>query len=65
MYNIVKPYLRVATNPIDPVNKDVYVYSYIAESGGKDFILSFYSEVANQIIKNARPMLKRRPKRTI
>ncbi len=51
MYNIVKPYLRVATNPIDPVNKDVYVYSYIAESGGKDFILSFYSEVANQIIK--------------
>ena len=61
MYNIVKPYLRVATNPIDPVNKDVYVYSYIAESGGKDFILSFYSEVANQIIKNARPMLKKTP----
>ncbi|MFA5990779.1 MAG: hypothetical protein WC794_00840 [Candidatus Doudnabacteria bacterium] len=51
MYNMVKPYLRVATNPVDPVNKDVFVYSYTAESGGKDFILSFYSEVANQIIK--------------
>ncbi len=51
MYNTVKPYLRVATNPTDPVNKDIYVYSYISESGGKDFTLSFYSEVANQIIK--------------
>lgn len=51
MYNMVKPYLKVATNPIDPVNKDVFVYSYTAESGGKDFTLSFYSEVANIVIK--------------
>jgi len=51
MYNMVKPYLKVATNPIDPVNKDIYIYSYLAESGGKDFTLSFYSEVAGQLIK--------------
>lgn len=51
MYNMVKPYLRVATNPTDPINKDIYIYTYISESGGKDFTLSFYSEVANQLIK--------------
>ncbi len=51
MFNMVKPYLKVATNPVDPINKDVYVYHYSAEPGGKDFVLSFYSEVANQLIK--------------
>ncbi len=54
MFSQVKPYLRVATNPVDPINKDPYVYSYAANASGTDFSLSFYSEVAGQIIvKNA------------
>jgi hypothetical protein len=51
MYSDVKLYLKVATNPLDPVNKDPYVYSYTSDTNGTDFTLSFYSEVAGQIIK--------------
>src|SRR6185369_2849855 len=51
MFANVKVYLKVATNPIDPVNKDPFVYAYVANSQGSDFTLSFFSEVAGQIIK--------------
>lgn len=51
MYALIKPYLKVATNPTDPINKDPYVYIYTSDKQGVDFTLSFYSEVANQVIK--------------
>jgi len=59
MYSAVKLYLKVATNPIDPVNKPPYVYSYASNASSSDFSLSFYSEVAGQpISKNAADALK-------
>ena len=51
MFVLVKPYLKVATNPLDPVNKDPYLYTYTPKANGTDFTLSFYSEAAGQIIK--------------
>lgn len=51
MYLAVKIYLRVATNPIDPVNKPPLVYSYGSNQDGSDFLLTFYSETAGQLIK--------------
>jgi len=51
MFSTIKPYLKVATNPLDPINKSPFLYGYIANSDGSDFTLSFYSEVAGQIIK--------------
>jgi hypothetical protein len=54
MFAAVKPYLKVATNPTDPLNQSPYVYSYASNASGSDFSLSFYSEVAGQpITKNA------------
>lgn len=47
----IKPYLKVATNFNDPVNSGVYVYSYVSNAGGTDFVLSFYSETQIQLIK--------------
>jgi len=59
MYSDVKLYLKVATNPIDPINKPPYVYSYSSNASSSDFSLSFYSEVAGQpISKNAADALK-------
>ncbi|MDE2312059.1 MAG: hypothetical protein KGJ93_03175 [Patescibacteria group bacterium] len=51
MFTKIKPYLRVATNPNDPINKSPYVYGYSLNQDGSDFTLSFFSEVAGQIIK--------------
>lgn len=51
MFNAIKPYLKVATRPDDPINKDPYVYTYQLNADGSDYTLSFYSEVAAQIIK--------------
>ncbi len=51
MHTAVKPYLKIATNPLDPINKDQYVYSYALNPKGTDFTLSFYSESAGQLIK--------------
>ncbi len=51
MFAEIKAYLKVATNPNDPVNKEPFVYLYASEFAGKDFTLSFYSEVAGQVIK--------------
>lgn len=59
MYSEVKLYLRVATNPIDPINQAPYVYSYSSNVSSSDFSLSFYSEVAGQpISKNATAAIK-------
>jgi len=59
MYSDVKLYLKVATNPVDPINKPPYVYSYSSNPTGTDFSLSFYSEVAGQpISKNAANAVK-------
>jgi hypothetical protein len=45
------PYNNVATNPVDPINKDPYVYKYDTVSDGKDFVLSYTSETQKQVIK--------------
>lgn len=59
MYSNVRLYLKVATNPIDPINKAPYVYSYSANASGLDFSLSFFSEVAKQVInKNSASAIK-------
>lgn len=51
VYQAIRPYLKVAANPVDPINKDPYIYSYAVTDSGDDFTLSFFSESANQIIK--------------
>lgn len=51
MFDKVKAYLKVAANPQDPVNQSPYIYIYTPSIDGSDFTLSFYSEVAGQIIK--------------
>jgi hypothetical protein len=51
MYSDVKIYSRVAINPLDPVNKDKFVYSYKPETNNQDFTLTFFSETQNQNIK--------------
>lgn len=51
MFNVVKIYTKVATNPIDPVNKDKYVYTYAPASNNLEFTLTFFSESQNQIIR--------------
>lgn len=51
MFANIKLYLKVATNPVDPVNKDPYIYAYSSNQQATDFTLSFFSEVAGQIIK--------------
>jgi hypothetical protein len=51
MFGKVRPYLKIATNPTDPINQGEYVYSYQANAQATDFTLSFYSEVAGQVIK--------------
>lgn len=47
MFTIVKPYLKVATNPKDPLEFDPYIYSYKPSQDWIDFTLTFYSEVAS------------------
>jgi hypothetical protein len=51
MVTAIKPYNPVATNPIDPINKDPYLYTYAPEKNNNDFLLTFYSETQNQLIK--------------
>lgn len=51
VYQAIRPYLKVASNPVDPINKDIYVYGYLVTDQGDDFTLSFYSESAGQVIK--------------
>ncbi len=51
MYTEVKIYSRVAINPLDPINKDKFVYTYKPENNSQDFTLSFFSETQNLVIK--------------
>ena len=51
MYDAIRVYMKVATNPQDPVNKEPYVYSYSSNPAGDDFTLAYYSEVVRQLIK--------------
>ena len=51
MVAAVKIYFKVATNPVDPINKDPFVYGYTSDKNGTDFTLSFFSETIRQIIK--------------
>ncbi len=51
MYDAIRVSLKVATNPQDPVNKEPYVYSYTPNAAADDFTISYYSEVARQLIK--------------
>jgi hypothetical protein len=51
MFDSVKPYIKTALNPNDPINLDKYVYSYAANASKTDFTLSYYSETLNQLIK--------------
>ncbi len=51
MYDSIKPYIKTALNPNDPINLDKYVYSYAANASKTDFTLSYYSETLNQLIK--------------
>ncbi len=51
MVDQIKPYNRVAVNPVDPINQDPYLFSYGLSEDKSDFVLAFYSETQNQIIK--------------
>lgn len=51
MYTAIKPYLKTATNPNDPINIDPYIYTYAAKPDKSDFSLTYYSETLNQLIK--------------
>lgn len=51
MFDKIKIYLKVATNPVDPINQGQFIYTYSVNERLDDFTLTFYSEVANQIIK--------------
>lgn len=51
MTSSIKPYIKVALNPVDPINRGDYIYTYAANELGDDFTLTFYSETQNQLIK--------------
>lgn len=51
MLTRVKPYNQVATNPTDPLNRDAFVYTYTTNKDATDFVLTYYSETQNQLIK--------------
>jgi hypothetical protein len=47
----VKPFITVATNFVDPINQDKYVYGYVPGDKNKDFTLTYFSETQNLLIK--------------
>ena len=51
MADMVRPYNTVATNYNDPVAREPYVYGYQATNNNADFVLTYYSETQNQLIK--------------
>jgi hypothetical protein len=51
MTNLVKPYITVATNYSDPINKGKYVYGYVPGADNKEFTLLYFSETQNLVIK--------------
>ncbi len=55
MVNEIRPYLTVATNPVDPVNLSPLVYGYLVSQTALDFTITYYSESQNQLIKFTAP----------
>lgn len=55
MVNEIRPYLTVATNPVDPVNISPFVYGYLISQTAQDFTIAYYSESQNQLIKFTAP----------
>nr|MDQ3018539.1 hypothetical protein [bacterium] len=51
MTDMLKPYNTVATNYNDPINLNQFVYGYQPLTGNQDFVLSYFSETQNQLIK--------------
>ncbi len=51
MADMIKSYNPVATNYNDPIARDPYIYGYSALNNNKDFVLTYYSETQNQLIK--------------
>ncbi len=51
MADMIKTYNQVATNYNDPIAREPYVYGYNATSNNTDFVLTYYSETQNQLIK--------------
>jgi hypothetical protein len=51
MVSQIRAYIKIATNTIDPVNKDPFVYTYTVIGDGKDFTLTYFSETQNTLIK--------------
>lgn len=51
MVSKIKPYTTVATNFSDPINQDKYVYTYQSQNKDTDFVITYYSETQNQVIK--------------
>lgn len=51
MSDMIRSYNTVATNYNDPINIQPYVYGYQATNNNTDFVLTYYSETQNQLIK--------------
>lgn len=51
MADMIKTYNQVATNYNDPIAREPYVYGYTSTSNNADFVLTYYSETQNQLIK--------------
>ncbi len=51
MADMIRPYNTVATNYNDPIAREPYMYGYQATDGNSNFILTYYSETQNQLIK--------------
>lgn len=51
MADMIKPYNIVATNVVDPINIDPFVYSYSTTDGGKTFTITYRSESQKLPIK--------------
>lgn len=51
IYDKLKPYSKVPINPKDPLNIEPFVYTYEINENADDFILTFRSEIADEIIR--------------
>lgn len=51
IYDKLKPYSKVPINPKDPLNIEPFVYTYEINANADDFILTFRSEIANEVIR--------------
>lgn len=51
MSDLIGSYNTLATNYNDPININQYVYGYQPGANNKDFVLTYFSETQNQLIK--------------